>query len=90
MYIGFLQVPHGRCGKNTITSSKRLLNFQNEHLFVFYDKKIILVPQKQFGSMNDAFWTAITLRKQVIIVSVLRFFSRKTSFKLNLKPFKII
>ena len=37
--LDFLQVPRGRCGKTLLHHQKRLLSFQNEHLFVFIDKQ---------------------------------------------------
>ena len=46
--LDFLQVPRRRCGENTITSSKRLLSFQNEQLFVFNDKQSTQYFKKTF------------------------------------------
>ena len=34
-----IQVPWGHCGKHCYSVKKRLLSFQNEHLFVFNDKQ---------------------------------------------------
>ena len=33
---------------------KRLLSFQNEYLFVFYDQQLTQYHKKTFGSMNEA------------------------------------
>ena len=35
---------------------QRLLSFQNEHLFVFYDKQSTRNHKENVGSMNEAFW----------------------------------
>jgi len=43
--FNLLQVPRVRYGK-TLHRQKRLLSFQNEHFFVFNDKPINSVPQK--------------------------------------------
>ena len=55
--LDFLQVPRGRCGKTLLHHQKRLLSFQNEHLFVFIDKQSTQYHKKHFGLMNETFWT---------------------------------
>ena len=55
--LNFLQVPWGRCGKTLLHRQKRLLSFQNEHLFVFYDKQSTQNHKENVSLMNEVFWT---------------------------------
>ena len=55
-YVGL----SSKCGdfvvKNLSHRQQRLLTFQNEHLFVFYDQQSTQSHTENVGSMNEAFW----------------------------------
>ena len=55
--LDFLQVPWRRCVKTLVHRQKQLLNFQNEHLFVFNDKQSTQSHKTHSGLMNEMFWT---------------------------------
>ena len=40
-----------------IFRQQRLLSFQNEHLFVFYDKQSTQNHKENVSLMNEVFWT---------------------------------
>ena len=93
-WLDFLQVPRGHCGKTLLHHQKRLLSFQNEHLFVFIDKQSTQYHKKHFSLMNETFWTRRLWEwrrseNRWQIVSALCFLVVK-SFKSNLKLIKII
>ena len=49
-YVGLISYYRGDIVK------QRLLSFQNEHLFGFYDQQSTRNHKENVGSMNEAFW----------------------------------
>ena len=85
-----IQVPWGHCGKHCYSVKKQLLSFQNKHLFVFNDKQSTQYQKKHFSLMYETFLTRRLCKSKTGHKSSLHcFFTRKTSFKLNLNWLKV-
>ena len=56
-WLDFLQVPRGRCGKNTITSSTTIVKLSKRTFACFNDKQSTQYHKKHFDLINETFST---------------------------------
>ena len=89
-WLDFLQVPRGRCGKNTITSSTTIVKLSKRTFACFNDKQSTQYHKKPFwfdkwNVLDTAIMRVATSRKQVTNPLCICVFCCKTNFKSNLK-----